>query len=213
VARAVSLAPDQLRALDRLKAVRGIGRFYLAGGTAIAFHLRHRHSNDLDLFGPPRASFTAFQELARSGGGDIQVVSAGEATLQIEVSGVPVDVVRYPYPLLAPAAPGPRGFPVAGLVDLATNKLVAIAKRGLMRDFWDLYAIAQTGSVPLEAAAEAYVRRFGVAESDLYHVVTALTWFEDAERERVRPTGMTARLWSQIRKFFEREAPLLVLRS
>ena len=44
------LAKEQRRALDRLKGVRGIERFYLAGGSAIASHLHHRRSADLDLF-------------------------------------------------------------------------------------------------------------------------------------------------------------------
>lgn len=135
------------------------------------------------------------------------IVRVGDATLQLVVEGVPVDVVRYPYPLLAPTVPGPRGFPTAGLVDLATNKLAAISRRGLRRDFWDLYAIAKNG-ISLAEATRAYMRRFGVAESDLYHVVVALTWFD--EIEDVLPIGMTAKLWKQIRDFFEGEVPRLV---
>lgn len=42
MARRPGLPPPQLRALDRLKSVRGIDRFYLAGGAAIAVHLRSR---------------------------------------------------------------------------------------------------------------------------------------------------------------------------
>ena len=45
MARRPGLPPPQLRALDRLKSVRGIDRFYLAGGAAIAAHLRHREEN------------------------------------------------------------------------------------------------------------------------------------------------------------------------
>jgi hypothetical protein len=121
---------------------------------------------------------------------------------------VPTDVVRYTYRPLEAPVPGPAGFPTAGLLDLATNKLAAIAKRGLRRDFWDLYAIAKSG-VSLDDACAAYVRRFGVAESDLYHVEKGLLWFEDAER--VMPAGMTPKLWSTVRRYFEREVPRLVL--
>jgi hypothetical protein len=35
------LAQEQLRILARLKAVGELDQFYLAGGTAIAFHLAH----------------------------------------------------------------------------------------------------------------------------------------------------------------------------
>jgi hypothetical protein len=210
MARASGVASEQLRALDRLKSVRGIGRFYLAGGTAIAFHLQHRRSNDLDLFGPANASFSPFQALARSDSSAVRVVTVGEATLHMEIRGVPIDVVRYPYPPLQKPTRGPAGFPVAGLVDLATNKLAAICKRGLKRDFWDLYVIAQSG-FSLAEACRAYVKRFGVAESDLYHVAMGLTWFEDAEAESVPPKGMTTELWVAIRTYFETEAPRLVL--
>jgi hypothetical protein len=137
-------------------------------------------------------------------------VTLGEVTLRMEIGGVPVDVVRYPYPLLEEPRSGPAGFPVAGLLDLATNKLAAIAKRGLLRDFWDLYEIGKSG-ITLSEACVAYVKRFHVAESDLYHVTLGLTWFEDAEAEKVRPKGMTDKLWKTIRRYFEEQAPPLVL--
>jgi hypothetical protein len=208
MARVAGVAAKQLRALDRLKAIPRIGKFYLAGGTAIAFHLRHRRSDDLDLFGPAKASYAPFQALARATPKDAQVVRVGEATLKMEITGVPVDIVRYPYHLLEKPVPGPAGFPTARLMDLATNKLAAISKRGLRRDFWDLYAIVRSG-ISLEAACESYIRRFGVAESDLYHVTIGLTWFEDVDP--VLPSGMTPKLWSEIRRFFEREVGRLVL--
>ena len=44
------LAEEHRRALDRLSRVPGIERFFVVGGTAIAFHLGHRGSLDLDLF-------------------------------------------------------------------------------------------------------------------------------------------------------------------
>lgn len=126
MARRPGLPATQLRALDRLKSVRGIDRFYLAEGAAIAVHLHHRVSNDLDIFGPQRASFAPFQELVKRRSRDAKVVTLGDVTLHMEIGGVPVDVVRYPYPLLEKPRSGPAGFPVAGLLDLATNKLAAI---------------------------------------------------------------------------------------
>jgi len=210
MARRPGLSPPQLRALDRLKSIRSIGRFYLAGGAAVAYHLQHRISNDLDVFGPESASFAPFQALAGPRSRSVRVVAVGDATLHMEIDGVPVDFVRYPYPLLEKPAVGPRGFRVASLVDLATNKLAAISKRGLSRDFWDLYEITRNG-LTLSEACRAYVKRFGISESDLYHVTKALTWFADAEAETIRPKGMTERLWKTVREYFEEQAPPLVL--
>jgi hypothetical protein len=88
-------------------------------------------------------------------------------------------------------------------------KLAAIARRGLRRDFWDLFAIAH-GSVSLQDAASAYLERFGKSEADLYHVLRSLTYFGDAERDPVLPAGLTRRHWEDIKEYFRREGPPLV---
>ena len=89
-------------------------------------------------------------------------------------------------------------------------KLAAIARRGIRRDFWDLYVLCQ-GTLTLAEALDAYLARFGKVASDGYHVVRALTYFDDAEREPVSPAGMTDRLWEKIKESFRRAAPRLVL--
>lgn len=204
------LAKEQSRALGRLKIVPGIERFYLAGGTAVAVHLRHRRSLDLDLFSVSAdIDLTMLAQAVRAVVPDLQVISTTDAALRVRVGEVPVDIVRYPYGLLDAPEPGPEAFPVAGVRDLAAMKLAAIARRGLRRDFWDLYALAE-GGLPLRDAAAAYVAKFGVSEADLYHVLRSLTYFEDAEKDPVYPRGLTATRWERIKKFFLAEAPELL---
>jgi hypothetical protein len=176
----------------------------------VAFHLGHRVSRDLDLFGPAKASFAPFEKFAETAQGDVKIVRVGEATLHMRLGSVPIDVVRYPYPLLEPTLAGPLDFPTAGLLDLATNKLAAIATRGLRRDFWDLYVILQSG-VTLKKACGAYKKRFGVAWSDLYHVLRGLSYFE--ELEPALPSGMTPKLWAEVQRHFEEEVPKLIIPS
>ena len=60
------------------------------------------------------------------------------------------------------------------------------------------------------AGGEAYVRRFGVAEADLYHVLRSLTYFEDAERDPILPRGMLAAEWLAIKGFFQEQAPAVL---
>jgi hypothetical protein len=50
VARAPGLSAKQLGLLGRLKRLRSLDGFYLAGGTAVSWHFGHRTSLDLDLF-------------------------------------------------------------------------------------------------------------------------------------------------------------------
>lgn len=205
------LAKEQRRALDRLKGVRGIERFHLVGGSVIACHLHHRRSADLDLFSLSKdVDLNAVAESIREAVPELMVIGASDVSLRLRVGEVPVDLVRYSYaPLEAPQV-GPDAFPIAGLRDLAAMKLAAIARRGLRRDFWDLRAMVEAG-LSLEEAAQAYVAKFKVSESDLYHVLRALTYFADAEKDPVYPPGLTARRWGRIKRFFEAEAPKLLI--
>ena len=88
-------------------------------------------------------------------------------------------------------------------------KLAAIARRGLRRDFWDLYALVQAG-LPLREMADAYQAKFGTKEADLYHALRTLTYFADAEKDPELPRGLSARRWEAIKAFFRAEAPRLL---
>jgi len=206
------LAREQLRALARLKTLPSLQGFYLAGGTAVAFHLHHRVSRDLDLFASPSAvSLEAVQRELAAALADLEVIGVTDAALQVRLDRTPIDLVAYPYAPLESTSPGPAGFPVAGLLDLATMKLAAIARRGLRRDFWDLYEVIDRGGIRIDAALDAYTRRFGKAEPDLYHVLRSLAYFADADAEPIMPNGLTLDLWVAIKAYFERAAPAALL--
>lgn len=205
------LPKAQRRALDRLKAVPSMAAFYLAGGTAVAVHLGHRISLDLDFFSVrPDVDLEAIKEPVRRAFAEVSTLAQTDAAVQLLCDGAPVDLVRYPYPPLRAIERTTDGVAVASLLDLATMKLGALSRRGLRRDFWDLAEIVRQGGVSLEEACRAYRERYGVAEADLYHVLRALTWFEDAERDPVFPTGLTEAGWRDIKAFFVRAAPPLL---
>lgn len=204
-----SLAEAQQRALACLSTIDALGEYYLAGGSAVAYHLGHRRSRDVDLFSA--AAGVDLDRVARAvaaTGADTRVIGRTDIALSLVVCGAAVDIVNYQHPTLEPPVESPLGFRVATLLDLATMKLAAITRRGLGRDFWDLYEIVHA-DVTLAGAADGYVRRFGVSAADLYHVMRALTYFADAERDPL-PDGLTSEHWGEIKAYFEREAPRLL---
>lgn len=207
---AASLSDQQRRALQRLSKLPLIGAFYLAGGTALTIRLAHRRSADLDFFSrTPSADLDAVKRAVESCFDRVEVRAETDAALHLLCDGLPIDFVRYPYPPLEP--PGEAfGVGLAGLRDLAVMKLSAISRRGLRRDFWDLHEILHHAGLSLRACGEAYVARFGVREADLYHVLRALTYFDDAEKDPVFPPGLDAKSWDAIKAFFRQEAPKLV---
>jgi hypothetical protein len=185
--------------------------FYLAGGTAVAIHLGHRLSLDLDFFSVrPDVDLDAVRDSVRHAFAEASTVAQTDAAVQLLCDGAPIDLVRYPYPPVRAIERTSDGIAVASLLDLAAMKLGALSRRGLRRDFWDLAEIVRRGGVSLGEACQAYRDRYGVAEADLYHVLRALTWFEDAERDPVYPAGLTEAGWREIKAFFVREAPKLL---
>ena len=210
MAGAPRLSHDQLRTLDRLKPLCEALGLYLAGGTAIALHLGHRTSRDIDLFTRQRtADFEVVRgRFANLTGAEIDAFT--ETALHGRVDMVPVDVVNYSYPLLCPTVEGPSGLAVASLEDLSVMKLAAIARRGIRRDFWDLYEILRSGAIALPQALASYTRRYGVKDSDLYHVLRSLTFFDDAEADTIMPDGLTTERWRVVRQYFLDHVPPLL---
>lgn len=203
--RASALSAAQARALARLSRARVLEGVYLAGGVGIALHLGHRQSIDLDFFSlRPDLDIEALADQMRLVGAT--TIELTDVTLSVRVGSVPVDIVRYPYRPLGRLEQGPEHVRLASLRDLAVMKLAAIARRGVRRDFWDLYEIVISGATTLRRILSDYSRKYGVSRSDAYHVLRALTWFEDAERDRVMPRGMTSRKWLEIRAWFEAAA-------
>lgn len=206
MARAVGLSEEQLRLLGALKRLRALEGFYLGGGTAVAWYFGHRRSLDLDLFTTPSAGSLEGASRAVSRAVKTKTVAASDAALSLLAGGEALDLVRYPYAPLEAPAEGPGGFPVASVVDLGAMKLGALSKRGLKRDFWDLYIIVTKGGVPLPELLRAYAERYGASAADLYHVLRSLTYFEDAERADAHLAGLTREMWNEIRAWFEEQA-------
>lgn len=198
------ISPAERGALAELRRAGLLDGFYLAGGVAVAHYLGHRSSNDLDLFS--MREDIDLGELRRRAVAKIgaEVVAESDATLRLRVGRTAIDVVRYPYRLLGRTTAGPEGVRVASPRDLAVMKLAAIAKRGVRRDYWDLYEILTRTKLTLRVACDDYVRKFGVTQADLYHVLRALTWFEDAESDPL-PRGLQRAQWRRIRAWFEEQ--------
>jgi hypothetical protein len=168
--------------------------FYLVGGVAVAAHLSHRTSRDLDLFATrdPTALQSEFDHLP-----GVAIASRAPGTLHLKVDGIPVSLIEYRYPLLAP--PERRAelpVPVACIDDLASMKLSAIAGRGAARDFWDLHTIVTQTGRPLPEFLAAFVRKYPV--EDLGHIVRSLAYFADATGPL--PAGLSPSHWDRIQR-------------
>jgi hypothetical protein len=196
-----AITPNHLTALLALKPAAARG-FYLAGGTGLCLRLAHRRSIDLDLFrDEPFDPENLLRELEAEG---LRFTNASTKpnTLWIEVEGVHISFMLFPYPCIGPAEPG-LGVPIATLADIAAMKIEAIASRGARKDFYDLYFICKE-SGGLKFALDAFEKRFVSAHPDVMHRLKALTFFDDAEKEP-EPMLLKPVEWQIVREYFENE--------
>ncbi len=182
--------------------------FYLAGGTAVALHLGHRVSEDLDLFTERPWSLstvvptlTALRTSGRGppGGGDVRG----------SVAGVRTSLFHYPYVVLEEPLPTRFGLPIARLADLGCMKLVAVAQRGSRKDFVDLYYLGAAGYT-IRELLRLLPRKMPGVEFNPVHILRSLAYFEDAEAEPDPVTRVPYR-WADVREYCLAEAEALLI--
>ena len=172
--------------------------FVLAGGTAIALRLGHRLSEDFDFF--TTQSFRPDRlHLAISGLGlETTVLQEEPGTLTLSADEVKVSFSHYPYAFLDVASKL-HGVKVAGLIDIASMKLMALMQRGAKRDYVDLYWILQ--DMPFTKIAENMVKRYGSNRVNPLVIGKALVFFRDADADP-DPEFLGKRVaWAKIKKY------------
>lgn len=184
--------------LDLLKAVQrlpDVSAMRLVGGTALALHLGHRKSIDLDLFGSFN-ELTSFRFLLSQAGYVANGAETG-AVQSLNVNGVKVDFVNYPYPWLEDPTVT-DGVVLSGIRDIAAMKLSAAANRGKKKDFIDIAFLLDRFS--LREMFDLYKRKFSVSEFSF--ALRGLTYFEDAEDDPMTEMLVPA-TWEMIKEKIE----------
>jgi predicted nucleotidyltransferase component of viral defense system len=194
-------AADLLRDLGARDYMRA---FYLAGGTALALHLGHRKSVDLDFFSEQTVNedmlLSKVQEFP-----EFSLVAKEPQTLHCHIHRVKVSLIGYPYPMLASVTEF-AGASVADPMDIACMKVSAIASRGTKRDFIDLYELAKRES--LGALLGNFQRKFAQTNFNLVHVLKSLVYFADADKDPA-PDMLTPFSWEQVKQYFLVSVPTI----
>ena len=183
-----------------------ISSFFLAGGSALALHLGHRISIDLDFFSPSAYSMPELINHLQLLG-HLSIESQSADTLVGELNNVKASFFTYPYPMIEETV-ACEGVQLASLLDIALMKIAAIGQRGTRRDFIDLYFLCQQGFT-LAGLLERMPQKFPNVTYPSYHLLRALAYFDDADRDEMAKMLKPAE-WETIRDFFSSEANRLL---
>ena len=167
---------------------------YLAGGTAIAVHLGHRVSHDLDFFYHRNA--IDLDQLARTidAVGPFAITMRAPGTLNALFSRTKIQFLHAdevaPQRLLAEPIEV-AGLHVAGLDDLLAMKLKVVGDRGELRDYFDLMTIEQRAGRSVEEGLQLFLARFQPQhpQDALGHIVRGLGYFDDIEPDDQLPVS------------------------
>lgn len=162
------ISPEMRRVWPMLEQVTRPLDGALIGGTALAVHLRHRRSYDLDCVTNTTFSGDGIAQRLQELAGDVAVRFGGTDQMHATVLGVEVQIFKEPP---RGAQPGHAenvqdaievdGLRVASLPDLLASKLDVILYRPQLRDYIDLAAIDTSGVYTLEDGLLFHMRRYG----------------------------------------------------
>ncbi len=173
--------------------------FYLAGGTALALQYGHRKSIDLDWF--KQQSFNTVKlkrDLATLG--KIVVDSEEKDTFNLNLAGVKLSFLGYPYKLLFPLLNW-QGIKIADHRDIACMKLDAVSSRGSKKDFIDLHFFLQDYS--LADLLKLFAKKYKGIEYNKLHILRSLVYFIDADKEPM-PLMLRKVDWQEVKKYFQK---------
>ena len=178
--------------------------FYLAGGTALALQLGHRHSVDLDFFSPTQSDISSLTEPLKLALNDypLQQVHNPWGNLILTVENVRVGFYSYGYKMVQPLLEA-DSFSLAGSKDIGLMKFDALLSRASRKDFYDIYAICQRISIKelLALAPKKYpdVRDFEI------QATKRMVYFERADQETDLDLIEQVE-WAAVKAWFEEQA-------
>jgi len=150
--------------------------YFLVGGTALSLQLGHRISNDIDLFTRDDLNKDEILDFLNSDyNGIYQIHNIQNTILQISITSVKIDFVKYDYDLIEDVN-SEEGIRYLGKKDISAMKLMAIANRGdQAKDFIDIYYLLK--EIKLIDMFEYYKLKY--KQHDINQIKRSLVYFDD----------------------------------
>lgn len=170
--------------------------FILYGGTAIALHLGHRASIDFDFFSEKTFDpavlrstipFMRAAEITQQAPNTLTGIVDRDGPVKVFFLGLP-DLKR----LRPPHVVEENGLKVASLTDLAGTKAHVVQARAEARDYIDIDALIQKGSIALPTSLAAARAIFGPGFNPQI-TLKALSYFDEGNVRDI-PNEMKSRL-------------------
>lgn len=174
----------------------------LSGGTAIALQLKHRKSFDFDVFLTNPLKKNLILKINKIFPKEkIRVLADSSNELTFLTGETKITYLYFPFPPLYKTIPT-SSLPLFSLKDLASNKAYSVGRRGIYRDYVDLFFLLKSG-ISFERIIDDSKKRFGGNFNEKLFL-EQLVYFEDLKDFAIGYIGKKYTPF-QIRSFFEVE--------
>lgn len=112
----------------------------------------------------------------------------------MRLDDVKIDFLKFPYPFVQDFIEI-EGIRLVSIESIAVMKLLAIARRGVKKDFFDLYFILELYN--MGALVQMFEAK--LPNVDLFHILKSLTYFGDAELD-ADPKMIKKVKWTTVKK-------------
>lgn len=163
---------------------------YLVGGTALAAHLAHRVSRDLDFFLERSEDLHALASSLEAAG-HVVFDLRDDTTINCQFNATKVQILDASSQTLVAPTSMVSGVRVAGLDDLLATKLSVITRRGELRDYFDIMAIETQGQLSVEEGLSLALDRYAPASPNSFvvSVLRALGYLGDVADDPSLPVA------------------------
>ena len=152
----------------------------LMGGTALAMQLRHRRSEDLDLF-TPHVFDPDPLHAALAARGDFCLTRKSRGHLHGTFDDVKIDSLWGADAATLRPPTRVAGLLVGSLQDIMATKFRAISSRHLLRDYFDVMSLEQLAGITVEDGFTLYLRKYGLSvnHGSVHALVRGFGYFDD----------------------------------
>ena len=197
-----TVEPEAFHLLQEIFSIPFIRKnFALAGGTALALHIGHRNSIDLDIFSTENFDVAALEaEIIAIKNREIEITGKNKRMLFCYINSLKCDFVHEPAKLISTFIPIENSF-LFSIEDIGAMKLHTICGRGKKKDFFDIYALLQLYEW------KDLIKWFKIkySETELYFLWRSIMYFEDAEADfEIKGYGNFNANWKEIKEFIKK---------
>jgi hypothetical protein len=167
--------PRTLAILRQVMQMPEFQAFNLVSGTSLALQIGHRISIDLDLFTHQDYDDTPILEALQTIG-DLEILINKPPFLQLRLDEVKMDFLKFPYAFVQEYVEI-EGVRLVSIENIAVMKLLAISRRGVKKDFYDLYFILERYTM----TEIVVLFKEKLPNVDMFHILKSLSYFGDAD--------------------------------